>query len=105
MPDLAALSSVDWILPTLPMSFVGAESTRALPRGSTSRTSRITTMLYSEFRAAIQEYLQGCRERSTWRDLRDALALPYERPCPEWTRRLEREIGLARRGTFGRALV
>jgi len=37
--------------------------------------------------------------------LREALALPYDRPCPEWTRQLEEEIGLIRRKGSGRSLV
>jgi hypothetical protein len=32
----------------------------------------------------------------TWAQLRDRLKLPYDRPCPAWTARLEKEIGLMR---------
>jgi hypothetical protein len=62
-------------------------------------------MSYVEFKLAIQDRLQRTREGATWVELRDALALPYDRPCPEWTRRLEEEIGLVRRKGSGRALV
>lgn len=62
-------------------------------------------MHYTEFKAAIQQHLKRKREGATWVELREALALTYERPCPEWTRRLEEEIGLVRRKGAGRALV
>lgn len=62
-------------------------------------------MHYTEFKAAIQQHLKRKREGATWVELREALALPYERACPEWTRRLEEEIGLVRRKGAGRALV
>jgi len=62
-------------------------------------------MHYVEFKAAIQQHLKRKREGATWHELRETLALPYERPCPEWTRRLEEEIGLVRRKGDGRALV
>ena len=51
-------------------------------------------MHYVEFKAAIQQHLKRKRQGATWIELRETLALPYERPCPEWTRRLEAEIGL-----------
>ena len=53
-------------------------------------------MSYAEFRTTIQRHLEGHSGGATWSELRDALKLPYERPCPEWTRRLEKEIGLVR---------
>lgn len=62
-------------------------------------------MHYVEFKAAIQQHLKPKRQGATWLELRETLALPYERPCPEWTRRLEEEIGLVRRKGAGRALV
>lgn len=62
-------------------------------------------MSYAEFRASLQHHLRKSRQGATWVELREALALPYERPCPEWTRRLEEEIGLVRRKGSGRALV
>ncbi len=62
-------------------------------------------MRYLEFKAAIQRHLQQYRHGATWNELREALALPYDRPCKEWTRRLEMEIGLIRRKSSGRSLV
>jgi hypothetical protein len=62
-------------------------------------------MHYTEFKAAIQQHLKRKRQGATWVELRETLALPYERACPEWTRRLEEEIGLVRRKGTGRALV
>lgn len=62
-------------------------------------------MSYSEFKNAITKYLRKHRAGATWQELRDGLSLPYERPCPEWTRQLEQEIHLQRRKGTGRALV
>lgn len=62
-------------------------------------------MRYVEFKAAIQQHLQRNRRGATWAELRDTLALPYDRPCLEWTRQLEEEIGLTRRKGTGRSLV
>ena len=62
-------------------------------------------MRYVEFKAAIDNELRGKPGGLTWAELRDQLHLPYERPCPNWTRRLEREIGLSRAKGSGRAFV
>lgn len=62
-------------------------------------------MIYAEFKSAIQQYLRKHRQGATWVELREALTLPYDRPCPEWTRRLEEDIGLVRRKGSGRAFV
>lgn len=62
-------------------------------------------MRYLDFKAAIRQHLQQHRTGATWLELRDALSLPYDRPCPEWTHRLENEIGLIRCKGSGRALV
>ena len=62
-------------------------------------------MKYVEFRDAIAKALRRNRCGLTWVKLRDTLDLPYERPCPNWTRRLEEEIGLSRVKGEGRALV
>jgi hypothetical protein len=62
-------------------------------------------MRYVEFRAAIQQHLQQNRQGATWLELRDILRLPYDRPCPEWTRKLEGDIGLIRRKGTGPSLV
>jgi hypothetical protein len=61
-------------------------------------------MNYSEFKTSIQRHLAKRSSGATWHELRVALQLPYERPCPEWTRRLEKEIGLVRRKEGGRTL-
>jgi hypothetical protein len=61
-------------------------------------------MTYPEFKATLQHYLAQHAGGATWNELRDTLKLPYERPCPEWTRRLEKEIGLVRRKGSGRSL-
>jgi hypothetical protein len=62
-------------------------------------------MRYQQFRAAIHQYLESHREGAPWLELKRVLKMPYERPCPEWTRRLEQEIGLTRRKGSGRALI
>ena len=62
-------------------------------------------MTYPEFRATIESALEKLRHGATWNEIKLAHDLPYDRPCPEWTRRLEREIGLVRRKGRERALV
>lgn len=62
-------------------------------------------MRYVEFRDAIRKELRRTPAGLTWAALRDRLDLPYDRPCPAWTKALEREIGLARVEGSGRALV
>lgn len=62
-------------------------------------------MRYVEFRDAVQRALQGRPDGLTWAELRDRLALPYDRPCPTWIRQLERDIHLVRVKGSGRALV
>lgn len=61
-------------------------------------------MTYAEFRTRIQRHLETHSGGVTWQELRDTLKLPYKRPCPEWTRRLEEEIGLVRHKGCGRSL-
>jgi hypothetical protein len=62
-------------------------------------------MRYVEFRDQIRTALRRTPTGLTWDELRDGLALPYDRPCPQWTRQLEQEIGLTRARGVGRALV
>ena len=62
-------------------------------------------MRYTEFRERVQKQLRRKPMGSTWAQLRDDLDLPYDRPCPSWTKRLEEEIGLTRTKGVGRALV
>lgn len=53
-------------------------------------------MRYTEFRDSIRQELRRHPRGLTWADLRDQLALPYDRPCPTWVSSLEEEIGLVR---------
>lgn len=62
-------------------------------------------MRYDEFRDLIQTELRRSGDGLTWSQLKDRLDLPYERPCPEWVKRMEREIGLLREKGDGRAYV
>ena len=62
-------------------------------------------MQYVEFRDRIQRKLLRQPSGMTWAKLREELKLPYERPCPNWTKQLEKEIGLTRTKGEGRALV
>ena len=62
-------------------------------------------MTYPEFKNVIGSKLRKRSTGMTWHELRIALDLPYDRPCPEWTQRLEREIGLKRIKGSGRGLV
>lgn len=62
-------------------------------------------MTYLEFRDGIRSKLSTRAEGMTWRELKDELKLPYASPCPEWTKQLERDIGLDRSEKRGRAKV
>gem|GEM_PF-321731 len=62
-------------------------------------------MKYIEFRDLIKTELIKNPEGCTWTELRNWLALPYERACPTWVQKLENEIGLKRSKGMGRALV
>jgi hypothetical protein len=62
-------------------------------------------MRYTDFRDSIHTELRRTSAGLTWGQLQQRLDLPYVRPCPEWTQRLEREIGLNRVKGQGRALV
>lgn len=62
-------------------------------------------MRYSEFREAVQRTLHTHPQGMTWSELRDHCELPYDRPCPKWTRQLEVEIGLRRVRASGRELA
>ena len=53
-------------------------------------------MRYIDFKDAILAELRRCPTGLSWSELRERLALPYERPCQEWVRRLEAETGLRR---------
>lgn len=62
-------------------------------------------MRYTEFRDAIAGELRRHPDGKTWKELQSSLDLPYDRPCPNWTARLETEIGLVRNTRRGRALI
>ncbi len=62
-------------------------------------------MTYVEYRDLIHTELGREPEGRTWTDLRDRLDLPYDRPCPARTRRLEKDSGLCRVKGLGRSLV
>ncbi len=62
-------------------------------------------MTYLEFRDRVRTGLGHHPGGLTWKELKAGQQLPYERPCPAWTVRLEREIGLRRQKRRGRALV
>ena len=62
-------------------------------------------MQYVEYRDQIQRKLRRETAGLTWKQLRDELDLPYDRPCSNWTKRLENEIGLTRTKGEGRGLV
>ena len=53
-------------------------------------------MKYSDFRDSIKQELLKNPAGLTWVQLRGRLHLPYRQPCPDWTARLESEIGLSR---------
>jgi len=62
-------------------------------------------MRYADFKEAIRTRLLAEPSGMTWGQLKADLRLPYDRPCPEWTRRLEQEIHLVRRKSAGNALI
>jgi hypothetical protein len=62
-------------------------------------------MRYTEYRDAIAGALRRRARGMTWDELRVQLVLPYERPCPAWTKQLEQDLGLTRVKGEGRALV
>ena len=62
-------------------------------------------MTYAEFKHSICSKLRKNSPGMTWNELKIALDLPYARPCPEWVKQFEKEIGLVRRKGAGRALV
>jgi hypothetical protein len=62
-------------------------------------------MRYVEYRDAIKAELRRNSAGLTWAELQSRLGLPYDRPCPTWTRQLESEIGLQRKKGVGRSLV
>jgi len=79
-----------------------------MPEASRDRSSGTfgNKMTYLDFKAVIQGELTKRRPAgATWNELRMGLDLPYKRPCPEWTKRLETDIGLRRVKMSSRAFV
>ena len=62
-------------------------------------------MKFVEFRERILSDLQGEPGGLTWKELKKRNNLPYDRPCPEWTRSMEEESGIVRRRRKGRELL
>ncbi len=60
-------------------------------------------MRYEEFKTRIHAKLRRAPAGLTWNQLKTSLRLPYDRPCPEWVKRLERDIPLTRTAGPGRA--
>ena len=73
--------------------------------GTTLCDARELGMQYVAFRDCIDQELRRTTGGLTWAQLQERLGLPYERPCPAWTKQLERDIGLTRTKGDGRALV
>jgi len=67
--------------------------------------STLQAMRYEEYRDAIRDELRRNPRGLTWAQLKDSLDLPYNVPCPDWTRRMEAEIGLSRAPGPTRAFV
>jgi hypothetical protein len=62
-------------------------------------------MRYSDFKSVIHSGLLAHPAGMTWKQLKTDFRLPYDHPCPEWTRRLEQDIHLVRRKGAGTALI
>ena len=62
-------------------------------------------MRYVDFRDLIHRELRRNAAGMTWAQLQVRLGLPYERPCPAWTKQLEQDIGLSRTQGKGRSLI
>jgi len=62
-------------------------------------------MRFSEFKDAIDRELRRSPQGLTWLELQRRLKLPYDRPCPTWTNKLQKEIGLSRKKGTGRAFL
>ena len=62
-------------------------------------------MKYVEFKARIQNTLQGNPNGLTWKDLKNTLNFPYKIPCQTWICQLEDEIHLVRSKGKGRAFI
>lgn len=65
----------------------------------------IPSMTYETFREKVRRTLKRNPSGLTWVELRGTAKLPYQRPCPEWTKQLENDIGLIRADKRGNALI
>ena len=62
-------------------------------------------MEYTEFRDTVYIGLKQHPSGLTWQELKTSLDLPYQRPCPEWVKRLEVDLDLKRNEKKGNALI
>ena len=78
-----------------------------MPRGKRVDLARHSesSMRYLQYRDAIHAELQRNAAGLTWAQLRSRLGLPYDRPCPAWTKQLEKDIGLRRIKRDSRTLL
>jgi hypothetical protein len=53
-------------------------------------------MRYTEFREGVETSLRRHPAGRTWEQLRAELKLARRRACPEWTKALEKDLGLKR---------
>lgn len=62
-------------------------------------------MKFNVFREKVLSDLKSEPEGLTWNELKRRNKLPYDRPCPEWTKVLEVENGVVRKRRKGRELL
>jgi len=62
-------------------------------------------MTFEQFKQQVARTLGNYPAGLTRQELRQKAQLPYDRPCPEWTKRLEKELGLNRTDKQGNSLV
>jgi len=62
-------------------------------------------MKYTTFRDSIRRELARSPSGKTWKEIKKALDLPYDRPCPEWIAQMELDVGLVRKEKKGNALI
>jgi len=70
-----------------------------------SPLKRSAKMTYAAFSDKVQQTLSRYPTGLTWVELRGTAKLPYQRPCPEWTKQLENDIGLIRTDKRGNAFI
>ena len=67
--------------------------------------SKEERLKYIDVKAAICRELKRHPRGLTWKVLKNNLALPYKKLCPEWTLQLEVDIGLVRASGPGGSYV